>query len=81
MYLLNLNKKGDVYKDDDGITGVPEFMTILKAEKLGPTALKWVALVCDYESPYRHYGLEERKLYQKIYMTHIDGRGLKNLLC
>jgi hypothetical protein len=61
MYLLNLNKKGDVYKDDDGITGVPEFMTILKAEKLGPTALKWVALVCDYESPYRHYSLEERK--------------------
>jgi len=61
MYLLNLNKKGDVYRDDDGITGVPEFMTILKAEKFGPTALKWVALVCDYESPYRHYGLEERK--------------------
>ena len=61
MYLLNLNRKGDVYRDDDGIVGVPEFMTILKKEKFGPSALKWVALVCDYESPYRHYGEEERK--------------------
>tara|TARA_R110000822_G_scaffold8032_8_gene32153 strand:+ start:7057 stop:7590 length:534 start_codon:yes stop_codon:yes gene_type:complete len=61
MYLLKLNRKGDVYKDDDGITGVPEFMTILKKEKFGPMALKWVALVYDYESPYRHYNEAERK--------------------
>ena len=61
MYLLNLNRKGDVYKDDDGITGVPEFKAVLKTEKLGPVALKWVALVFDYESPYRHYNESERK--------------------
>ena len=61
MYLLNLNRKGDVYKDDDGITGVPEFLSVLKTEKLGPVALKWVALVYDYESPYRHYSEAERK--------------------
>ena len=61
MYLLNLNRKGDVYKDDDGITGVPEFLTVLKTEKLGPMALKWMALVFDYESPYRHYSESERK--------------------
>lgn len=61
MYLLKLNKKGDVYRDDDGVTAVPEFMTILKKEKFGPAALKWVALVCDYESPYRHYNESERK--------------------
>ena len=54
MYLLNLNRKGDIYKDDNGITGVPEFLSVLKTEKLGSTALKWVALVFDYESPYRH---------------------------
>ena len=61
MYLLKLNRKGDVYRDDDGVTAVPEFMTILKKEKFGPAALKWVALVCDYESPYRHYNESERK--------------------
>ena len=61
MYLLKLDRKGDVYKDDDGITGVPEFVNILKADKLGATALKWVALVCDYDSPYRHFTEAERK--------------------
>tara|TARA_R110000737_G_scaffold320677_1_gene332317 strand:+ start:352 stop:888 length:537 start_codon:yes stop_codon:yes gene_type:complete len=61
MYLLKLDRKGDVYKDDDGITGVPEFVNILKADKLGAIALKWVALVCDYDSPYRHFTEVERK--------------------
>ena len=60
MYLLNLNRKGDVFKDDDGVTAVPEFLTLIKKEKFGPTALKWVALVYDYESPYRHYSENER---------------------
>ena len=60
MYLLNLSKKGDIFKDDDGVTGVPEFLTLIKKEKFGPTALKWVALVCDYESPYKHYNEKER---------------------
>ena len=61
MYLLKLNRKGDIFKDDDGITGVPEFLTLIKKEKFGPTVLRWVALVCDYESPYRHYNESERK--------------------
>ena len=60
MYLLNLNRKGDIFKDDDGVSAVPEFLTLIKKEKFGPTARKWVALVCDYESPYRHYNEKER---------------------
>ena len=60
MYLLKLNRKGDIFKDDDGVTAVPEFLTLIKKEKFGPTALKWVALVYDYESPYRHYSENER---------------------
>ena len=47
MYLLNLNRKGDIFKDDDGVTGVPEFLTLIKKEKFGPTALKWVAKSCE----------------------------------
>ena len=61
MYLLKLNKKGDIFRDDDGVTAVPEFLSLIHKEKFGPTALKWVALVYDYESPYRHYSENERK--------------------
>ena len=60
MYLLQINKKGDIYKDDSGIVLVPEFKKVLDTEKLGQTAMKWIALVFDYESPYRHYIENER---------------------
>jgi hypothetical protein len=60
MYLLQFNRKGDIYKDDDGCTAVPEFFEVLNTEKLGATALKWVALVCDYDSPYRNFVDSER---------------------
>lgn len=61
MYLLNINRKGDIYKDDNGVMLVPEFQAVLKAEGLGQVAMKWIALVCDYESPYRHFIESERK--------------------
>tara|TARA_R110000744_G_scaffold52693_4_gene112803 strand:- start:4489 stop:5022 length:534 start_codon:yes stop_codon:yes gene_type:complete len=60
MYLLRLKRKGDVYKDDDGVTGVLEFQNVLIAKNLGPAALKWVALIYDYDSPYRHFIESER---------------------
>ena len=60
MYLLRLNRKGDVYKDDDGVTGVVEFQLVLSAKNLGPSALKWIALIYDYDSPYRHFIESER---------------------
>ena len=80
MYLLNLNRKGNVYKDDDGVVGVPEFLSVLKTEKLGALALKWVALVYDYESPYRHYSETERKkaVSKDLYDTY-KWTGEKNL--
>ena len=79
MYLLNLNRKGNVYKDDDGITGIPEFLSVLKTEKLGSTALKWVALVFDYESPYRHYNeLERKKAVSKDLYDTFKWSGEKN---
>ena len=73
MYLLKLNKKGGIFKDDDGVTAVPEFYTLIRKEKFGPTALKWVALVYDYESPYRHYSQNERikAVSKDLYDTYI----------
>jgi len=80
MYLLKLNRKGDIYKDDDGCTGVPEFLTLIKKEKFGPTALKWVALVCDYESPYRHYSENERvKAVSKDLYDTFNWKGAKDV--
>ena len=79
MYLLKLNRKGDIFKDDDGVTGVPEFLTLIKKEKFGPTALKWVALVCDYESPYRHYNEAERiKAVSKDLYDTYNWKGAKD---
>ena len=79
MYLLNLNRKGDVFKDDDGVTAVPEFLTLIKKEKFGPTALKWVALVYDYESPYRHYSENERvKAVSKDLYDTYNWKGTKD---
>ena len=79
MYLLNLNRKGDVFKDDDGVTAVPEFLTLIKKEKFGPTALKWVALVYDYESPYRHYSENERvKAVSKDLYDTYNWKGAKD---
>jgi predicted HNH restriction endonuclease len=61
MYLLQVNRAGDIYKDDNGAVLVPEFQSVLQAEGLGQLGLKWVALVCDYESPYRHFTESERR--------------------
>ena len=79
MYLLNLNRKGDIFKDDDGVTSVPEFLALIKKEKFGPTALKWVALVYDYESPYRHYSENERvKAVSKDLYDSYNWKGVKD---
>ena len=79
MYLLKLNRKGDIFKDDDGVTAVPEFLTLIKKEKFGPTALKWVALVYDYESPYRHYSENERlKAVSKDLYDTYNWSGIKD---
>ncbi len=72
MYLLKISRKGDIYKDEDGAMGVPEFAALLNAEKLGPTALKWVALIYDYDSPYKHFTERDRirAVSQDLYKTH-----------
>ena len=60
MYLLQVSKKGDIHREDNGIVLVPEFKKVLETEKLGQDAMKWIAMVYDYESPYRHYTEKER---------------------
>lgn len=60
MYLLKINKKGSIHKDADTVMVVPEFKALMKAEGMGENAMKWVALMHDYESPYRYLNEEDR---------------------
>lgn len=60
MYLLKINKKGSIHKDADVVMVVPEFKALMKAEGMGENAMKWVALMHDYESPYRYLNEEDR---------------------
>ena len=60
MYLLKVSKKGSIHKDADSVMIIPEFVNLMKAEGMGDMAMKWVALMHDYESPYRYLSEEER---------------------
>ena len=60
MYLLKISKKGSIHKDADAIMLIPEFRTLMRAEGMGEDAMKWVALMYDYESPYRYLNDEDR---------------------
>ena len=60
MYLIKLTSRGNLYKEDDGIFVVPEFQDLIQTKNLGANAMKWVALVYDYDSPYRHFSEKER---------------------
>ena len=59
MYLLNLDKKGRIESSEDGIYMVPEFSALIA--EYGERSLVWIALIHDYDSPYRHYGIKDRK--------------------
>jgi hypothetical protein len=59
MYLLNLDKRGRIESGEDGIYMVPEFSALIA--ECGEKALVWVSLMHDYDSPYRHYSLKDRK--------------------
>tara|TARA_R100000781_G_scaffold111177_1_gene77464 strand:+ start:481 stop:1014 length:534 start_codon:yes stop_codon:yes gene_type:complete len=59
MYLVNIDKRGKIESGEDGIYAVPDFVRLV--EELGERALVWVALVHDYDSPYRHFSLSDRK--------------------
>ena len=59
MYLVNLDKTGNVIMDDS-IYAVEEFRAVLETKSLGAKGLLWVAMYCDYDSIYRHFTKVER---------------------
>jgi len=78
MYLLKISKQGSVI-EDDGVFGIPEFKEVLETSGLGTKGLMFVCYVTDYDSPYRHFTLEERlKAVAKDLFDNYDWKGIKN---
>ena len=77
MYLLQLDKKGDIVEEDDGLYAIDEFKDLV--DDLGIKAMLWVALVCDYDSPYRHFVERERvKSVSKKVFDKYEWSGVRN---
>ena len=77
MYLLELSKKGDIVNVDDSVYAIEEFRGLV--DELGIKAMLWVALVCDYDSPYRHFVERERvKSVSKSVFDKYEWKGVKN---
>lgn len=60
MYLVEVSKSGKLVIEDDGVYAINEFREVLETKGLGEPALRCVALVHDYYSPFRHRDSEER---------------------
>ena len=77
MYLLQLDKKGAIIEEDDGLYAIDEFKDLV--DDMGMKAMLWVALVCDYDSPYRHFVERERvKSVSKKIFDKYEWKGVKN---
>ena len=78
MYLLKISKNGNVI-EDDGIFGIPEFKELIDSKTFGNKGLMYVAYIADYDSPYRHFTLEERvRVVSKDMFQDYEWKGSKN---
>lgn len=78
MYLLKISKNGNVV-EDDGIFGIPEFKELIDSKTFGAKGLMYVAYISDYDSPYRHFTLDERvRVVSKDMFQDYEWKGSKN---
>ena len=78
MYLLKISKNGNVI-EDDGIFGIPEFKELIDSKTFGAKGLMYVAYIADYDSPYRHFTLDERvRVVSKDMFQDYEWKGSKN---
>jgi len=78
MYLLKISNKGSVV-EDDGIFGIPEFKDLIDSKSFGSKGLMYVAYIADYDSPYRHFTLDERvRVVSKDLYQDYEWKGSKN---
>ena len=78
MYLLKISKNGNVI-EDDGIFGIPEFKELIDSKTFGNRGLMYVSYIADYDSPYRHFTLDERvRVVSKDMFQDYEWKGSKN---
>lgn len=78
MYLIKLDKTGNVIMDDS-VYAVPEFKELIETKNLGNKAMLWVALFADYDSVYRHFTEVERaRMLSSNIFKNYDWKGSKN---
>lgn len=59
--LININKEGNVFLQDDSIALMPKLWAVYKNKHMGSNMVKWIVSVYDHKSPYRRLPLDERK--------------------
>ena len=77
MYLVQLSKIGKLIIEDDGIYAIPEFRELLETKGFGEPAMRAIALIQDYESPYRHRPEDDRPTFV---LRDVYGRDAKKTL-
>mgnify|MGYP003145391645 FL=1 len=60
-YLFDVDKEGNVLLQDKTVALVPEILAVYRHKDYGSRAIKWIVLMCDYNSPYRNLPEKEKR--------------------
>lgn len=63
MYLTEINPKTglvDIANERDGVLAIKEFRELINNKKFGLECFTAVAFVADYETPIKHYSIDDR---------------------
>jgi hypothetical protein len=60
--LIDIDKDGDVFLQDNSIALLPCLWKVYKTRGLGSDMVKWIVSVYDYKSPYRRLPEDERMI-------------------
>jgi hypothetical protein len=77
--LFDIDSEGDVKLQDDTFLLIPELKAVYEDKKLGSKAIRWIVLVCDYNSPYRQLLREKRE--EEVSFDIYDKGKVKELDC
>ena len=59
--LININKDGNVFLEDDSIALMPCLWAVYKNKNMGSNMVKWIVAIYDHKSPFRRLPLDERR--------------------
>jgi len=59
--LIDIDRQGNVFMKDNSVALVPELWAVYKHKDYGSNAIRYIVMMYDYKSPYRHLLEESRK--------------------